>query len=82
VRLSRLDGGHRGVGGLVLRLLERPKKSAIPDVVRTLLYRPAFFGGPMSAALNPVMRRRHSRWTRGERELFAAYTSRLNQCPF
>ncbi len=82
MRLSRLDGGHRGVAGLVLRLLERQRGSAVPDVVRTLLYRPAFFGGPMSAALNPVMRRRRSPWTRGERELFAAYTSRLNQCPF
>ena len=81
MRLSRLDGGHRGLAGVVLRLLERRQKSAVPDVVRTLLYRPDFFGGPMSAALNPVMRR-PSRWTRGERELFAAYTSRLNQCPF
>jgi hypothetical protein len=82
MRLSRLDGGHRGVAGLVLRLLGGPQGSGVPDVVRTLLYRPGFFGGPMSAALNPVMRRRHSRWSRGERELFAAYTSRLNQCPF
>lgn len=82
MRLSRLDGGHRGVAGLALRLLERPEKAAIPDVVRTLLYRPAFFGGPLSAVLNPAMRRRRSAWTRGERELFAAYTSRLNQCPF
>jgi hypothetical protein len=82
VRLSGLDRGHRGLAKVVLSLLERPPGSAIPDVVRTLLYRPAFFGGPLSAALHPVMRRRRSRWSRGERELFAAYTSRLNQCPF
>jgi hypothetical protein len=65
----------------VLRLLDRMPGPQVPDVVRTLLYRPGFFGGPLSAALNPVMRGR-SHWSRGERELFAAYTSRLNQCPF
>lgn len=81
MRLSCLDRSHRGVARLMLRLLDRPG-SAVPDVVRALLYRPAFFGGPLSAALNPVMRRRRSPWSRGERELFAAYTSRLNQCPF
>lgn len=82
MRLSGLDGGQRGVARLLLRLLDRQPGSAVPDVVRTLLYRPAFFGGPLSAALNAVMRRRRSPWSRGERELFAAYTSRLNQCPF
>lgn len=82
MRLARLDQRHGGAAGIVLRLLERLPGPAIPDVLRTLLYRPAFFGGPLSAALNPVMRSRRSRWSRGERELFAAYTSRLNQCPF
>lgn len=81
MRLSRLDGGHRGLARAVLRLLDRLAGPGVPDVVRTLLYRPGFFGGPLTAALNPVMRGR-SGWSRGERELFAAYTSRLNQCPF
>ena len=81
MRLPKLDHGHRGVAGAVLRLMKRMPGPGVPDVVRTMLYRPAFFGGPLSAALNPVMRGR-SRWSRGERELFAAYTSRLNQCPF
>jgi hypothetical protein len=67
---------------VALRLLERVPGSKVPDVVRALLYRPSFFGGPLSAPLNRVMRTRRSRWSRGERELFAAYTSRLNQCPF
>jgi hypothetical protein len=52
-----------------------------PDVVRTLNYRSGFFGGPFTALLQPVMRG-PSAWTVGERELFAAYTSYLNQCPF
>ena len=50
-------------------------------VVKTLLYRPELFGFPFSEALDRVMRG-PSDWSAGERELFAAFTSRLNQCLF
>ena len=50
-------------------------------VVKTLLYRPEIFGGPFSGALHEAMRG-PSEWSAGERELFAAFTSLLNQCPF
>lgn len=65
----------------MLRLLRRVEHREPPDVVKTLCYRPGFFGAPYSAALHAVMRG-PSDWSVGERELFAAYTSRLNQCPF
>ena len=52
-----------------------------PGVVRTLLYRKAFFGRPFSDALDLAMRG-PSDWSAGERELFAAFVSSLNQCPF
>ena len=50
-------------------------------VVKTLLYRPELFGRPFSDALESAMRG-PSDWSAGERELFAAFTSMLNQCPF
>ncbi|MDX6479796.1 MAG: hypothetical protein QOG85_306 [Gaiellaceae bacterium] len=50
-------------------------------VVKTLMYRPALFGRPFSDALDAVMRG-PSEWSVGERELFAAFTSLLRQCPF
>lgn len=75
MRLERLDRGHT----LPIRLLLRAARA--PDVVKTLLYRPGAFGAPFTRALHPVMRG-SSPWSVGERELFAAYTSRLNQCPF
>ena len=50
-------------------------------VIKTLLYRPELFGLPFSEALDPVMRG-PSDWSAGERELFAAFTSLLNLCPF
>jgi hypothetical protein len=50
-------------------------------VVRTLLYRKGFFGRPFSELTQQVMRG-PSPWTVGERETFAAFVSRLNQCVF
>jgi hypothetical protein len=51
------------------------------DVVKTLLYRSEVFGEPFSEVLDLAMRG-DSDWTAGERELFAAFVSSLNQCPF
>ena len=60
----------------------RERSGAEPlGVVKTLLYRPEVFGLPFSQALDHVMRG-PSQWSAGERELFAAFTSLLNQCPF
>ena len=50
-------------------------------VLKTLNYRPELFGRPYSDALDLAMRG-PSDWTPGERELFAAFVSSLNQCPF
>ena len=52
-----------------------------PDVVRTLRYRRHLFGAPHSVHTQAVMRG-PSEWTVGERETFAAFVSRLNQCVF
>jgi len=50
-------------------------------VLKTLMYRSDRFGRPFSAATDRAMRG-PSEWSAGERELFAAFTSLLNQCPF
>jgi hypothetical protein len=52
-----------------------------PDVVRTLRYRKAFFGAAHGAHTQASMRGPSS-WSVGERELFAAFVSRLNHCHF
>ncbi len=51
------------------------------DVVRTIVYRSELFGRPFSDALQDLMRG-PSEWSVGERELFAAFVSAQNQCPF
>ena len=50
-------------------------------VLKTLNYRPDLFGRPFSDALDVAMRG-PSDWSPGERELFAAFVSSLNQCLF
>jgi hypothetical protein len=53
----------------------------VSDVRKMLGYRPELFGLPFSEALQEVMRG-PSEWSVAERELFAAFVSAQNQCPF
>ena len=81
MRLSVVDHGHAPAEAAALDLI-RERSGAEPlGVVKTIYYRPELFGRPFSDALDEAMRG-DSEWTAGERELFAAFTSLLNQCPF
>jgi hypothetical protein len=53
----------------------------VSDISLALRYRPELFGQPFSQFLQDVMKG-PSEWTEAERELFAAFVSNLNQCPF
>ena len=81
MRLATVDHGHAPAEAAMLAEIgERSGREPL-GVVKTLLYRPELFGGPFSEALDVVMRG-PSEWSPGERELFAGFTSLLNQCPF
>jgi hypothetical protein len=81
MRLANVQRGD-GLGSRLLYALIRAVSGhRAPDVVRTLRYRPHLFGTPHSAHTQAVMRG-PSEWSVGERELFAAFVSRLNQCVF
>ena len=80
MRLPRVHRGHALQDRLRLAMMRLTAGHA-PGVVRTLLYRKDFFGARHSALTQQVMRG-PSPWTVGERELFAAFVSRLNQCVF
>jgi hypothetical protein len=60
---------------------QAPEGEFVSDVVLMLQYRPELFGQPFSEALQEVMRG-PSPWSVAERELFAAFVSAQNQCPF
>jgi len=81
MRLSVVDRAH-APGELALLEIIRKRSGQEPlGVIKTLLYRPDLFGRPFSDALDQAMRG-PSEWSPGERELFAAFTSLLNQCLF
>ena len=77
MRLAVLDHGQTGRARLLILIL----RGRVSDAQKTLMYRPQFFGRKFAYAVHKVMRG-PSPWSPGERELFAAYTSVLNQCPF
>jgi hypothetical protein len=81
MRLERVEHGHRLPQKFVLWMIRLLQRRRAPDILRTLFYRPEFLGKPMSAWTHAVMRGA-SDWSVWERELFAAYTSKLNQCVF
>ena len=80
MRLQKVHGGHRLREKVILTIM-RLMVGHAPGVVRTLFYRKEFFGQRFSELTQQVMRG-PSRWGVGEREIFAAFVSRLNQCVF
>ncbi|MGH2934989.1 MAG: hypothetical protein ACRDL2_10825 [Gaiellaceae bacterium] len=81
MRLAVVEAGHAPDEAATLAAIRERSGNEPLGVVKTLLYRPELFGRPFSDALDRVMRG-PSDWSAGERELFAGFTSLLNQCPF
>ena len=81
MRLSVLDRGHTLATKALFAMIRLVGGYRVPDVVKTLRYRPEFFGGRMSALFQEVMRG-PSEWSVGDRELMAAFVSRTNACEF
>jgi hypothetical protein len=81
LRLAAVDTGHAPEEAAILAGIRERSGNEPVGVVKTLLFRPELFGRPFSDALDRAMRG-PSDWSPGERELFAGFTSLLNQCPF
>lgn len=81
MRLPKIENGHPLGTKLKLGWMGVVTGRRAPDVVRVLAYRPEFFGTAYRRFVAPAMDS-PARWSRGERELFAAFTSRLHQCLF
>jgi hypothetical protein len=81
MRLSVVDHGHATAEAAVLAEIRERSGTEPLGVVKTIYYRPELFGRPFSDALDVAMRG-PSEWSAGERELFAAFTSLINHCPF
>ena len=81
MRLDVLDGGHTLKTKALFAMIRVMSRHPVPDVVKTLKYRPELFGDPMSALFQEVMRG-PSEWSIGDRELMAAFVSKTNECEF
>jgi hypothetical protein len=81
IRLSVVDHGHAPEAAAFLQQARERSGREPSGVIKTLVYRPELFGEPFTNELQRVMRG-PSEWSAGERELFAGFTSLLNQCPF
>ena len=81
MRLERVTHGHGLRAKLIFALIRVMQRRRAPDILRTIFYRPEFLGRPISRWTQAVMRG-PSDWSVAERELFAAFTSKLNQCVF
>jgi len=81
MRLASLDTGHPLTMKALFVLMRVVSGHRAPDVVKTLRYRPEFFGSHMSAVFQEVMRG-PSEWSVGDRELMASYVSSVNACEF
>ena len=81
MRLKAVERGQGLKAKLVFGIIRLTQKRRAPDIVRTLMYRPGFLGRFMNEWTQAVMRG-PSEWSVAQRELFAAFTSKLNQCVF
>ena len=81
MRLGTVDTGHAPAEAAILGQIRQARGVEPVGVLKTLHYRPELFGRPYSDALDLALRG-PSDWSDGERELFAAFVSSLNQCPF
>lgn len=81
MRLRILDEGHAPEQKQQFqRILERGGR--VGDMAKVCAYRPGFFGAPFSALVDLALHEPSAEWTQGERELFAAFVSRLNACVY
>ncbi len=81
MRLQNVSDGHSVGRKLMLGFIRVVSGRRVPDVVRVLMYRPEFFGEPLSDLIERALRG-PSDWTQCQRELFASFTARLGDCEF
>jgi uncharacterized peroxidase-related enzyme len=81
MRPAVLEHGHRLRAQMFIRLVQLLSGQRMDAVAQMALYRPQFFGDPVLTLCAEVLRG-PSYWSAAEREYFAVFTSRLNECPF
>jgi len=81
MRLEILNSGY-GLGTKALfAFIHMVSRQPLPDAAKLVFYRPDFYGTPMKELTQEAMRGA-SAWSVGDRELMAAFVSKINECAF
>ena len=81
MRLEVLNSGHAFKTKALFTVMRVVSRQRVPDVIKMLTYRPDFLGNPLNECFQEAMRG-SSPWSVGDRELMAAYVSKMNECEF
>jgi uncharacterized peroxidase-related enzyme len=76
-----LEHGYGLWPKLLFRLIRLTSGHPVPDAARITFYRPDFYGTHAKKFTHEAMRG-NSTWSVGDRELMAAYVSKVNNSPF
>lgn len=81
MRLDVLDHGYSPGTKLLFAVIRLFSRQPVPDAARLVFYRPDFYGARAKAFTHEAMRG-PSDWSVGDRELMAAYVSKVNESAF
>jgi uncharacterized peroxidase-related enzyme len=81
MRLRILNDGYGFRTRLLFSVIKLFSRQPVPDAAKLTFYRPDFYGSNSKALTHEAMRGPSS-WSVAERELMAAYVSKVNECPF
>jgi uncharacterized peroxidase-related enzyme len=81
MRLNILNSGYNFGTKALFAMIRAFSGYSLPDAAKLIFYRPGFYGSPMKEFTHAAMRG-PSEWSVGDRELMAAYISKLNESEF
>src|SRR5689334_23066306 len=81
MRLDVLNHGYRPGTKLLFALIRLFSGHPVPDAAKLVFYRPDFYGNAAKEFTHEAMRG-PSAWSVGDRELMAAYVSKVNESAF
>ena len=81
MRLKILNSGYSFGTKVLFAFIQAVSRQSVPDAAKLVFYRPDFYGAPMKELTHEAMRG-PSAWSVGDRELMAAFVSKMNACAF
>src|SRR5689334_20680862 len=81
MRLEILNSGYRPGTKLLFAVIRLFSRHPVPDAAKLVFYRPDFYGARSNEFTHEAMRG-PSAWSVGDRELMAAYVSKVNDTAF